>query len=728
MHRPLGLSLAITAAVWAIAATRWIATESVVPWDSKNQFYAFLRFLAACFSAGDLPFWNPYHYAGHPSIADPQSFIFLPVFVLWAMLDPVPSMRAFDIVVLSHLLAGGAALVISGRRSAWPPSACVLAAVIFMFGGAAAARLQHTGIIVSYGLFPVALLTMSLALERGSKAIAVAFAVIAASIALCRNQVALLLCAVLLASAVAIVLEAPQPARFLRQRWSVLATMALIGAGLIAVPMVLTIQFAALSNRPIETLSEALRGSLHPVNLATLAAADVFGTHHHYWGPSISTLHEVGLTDDSTNYLFIGATSTLILIWLSIMNGGLWGRGRRLISAFLMFSFLFMLGRYTPFYGFLFEHVPGIALFRRPSDASFVFQVAAAILIGHALSDYVRHGVGPPRWLTVCSTMAVVLGISAGAIWFSDRTGHALAAVREIAGSSAIAAGAVVILVIGRHTTRRRWAATIVAILGVAELLWWNPASRLNAEPRALYSVLEKPTGEDAEAIEILEKALAADHRAGSYPRIEVLGMGGPWQNLAIVRGWEAINGYNPLRIGHYDRLVVPGEENWDMSHRQFPPSFDSYNSSLARALGLTYLVLGKPMNKLASTPDSETEILKAGPNIWIYRLTGALPRAKLVEEQTVDDETGIQVLSVRPGRVTLRVHSRAGGLLVLHDPFYPGWVIEGDYPASIKPAEELFRSVSVGPGEHTLNFRFVPFSWFNLRAALRTILPIIAR
>ena len=39
---------------------------------------------------------------------------------------------------------------------------------------------------------------------------------------------------------------------------------------------------------------------------------------------------------------------------------------------------------------------------------------------------------------------------------------------------------------------------------------------------------------------------------------MEVVGVSGPWQNLAMTRGLEATNGYNPLRIGWYDRLVSP--------------------------------------------------------------------------------------------------------------------------------------------------------------------------
>src|SRR5215831_20357729 len=77
--------------IWVLAASRWIVTDTVVPWDSKNQFYAFFRFMAAAIDSGATPFWNPYHYGGHPSVADPQSLIFAPAFLLWALFDPAPS-------------------------------------------------------------------------------------------------------------------------------------------------------------------------------------------------------------------------------------------------------------------------------------------------------------------------------------------------------------------------------------------------------------------------------------------------------------------------------------------------------------------------------------------------------------------------------------------------------------------------------------------------------------
>jgi hypothetical protein len=345
-----------------------------------------------------------------------------------------------------------------------------------------------------------------------------------------------------------------------------------------------------------------------------------------------------------------------------------------------------------------------------------------------------------------------MIAVVGSAVVFSARTGHALDAAREVLVASAVMLVAVLILLGARQRRARMVAATLVTLLGVAELLWWNTASRLNAENRSNYAVLEAPTGAEADAIALLENAIAVDHQRGVRPRVEVVGLGGAWQNLAMVRGWEATNGYNPLRIGWYDRLVSPGEENWSAVYRRFPPSFDNYDGALARALGLTYLVMGQPLDKLPGlkTPPA-AELLLPGPPIWIYRLPGAMPRALLyrwseadaagamqnrsADLSTIDiqmaydrsislpsseDDGVVKIESSSPGSVEFVTTSTADSLLVLHDPYYPGWIAEVDgKPAAMLRAALLFRAVVVPAGSHRVAFRFEPFALSNLAAAL---------
>jgi hypothetical protein len=741
------MSATLVSTIWLGALLRWSVKDAVVPWDSKNQFYAFFRFLSETLHSGAWPFWNPYHYGGHPSVADPQSLTFSPVFVLWGAIDRFPTMRAFDIVVQAHLLAGALAMVIIGWRARWPVASCVLAGTLFMLGGPASARLQHTGIILSYSMFPLALLLLQLALERRSHLLALAFALVAVNIALGRNQAALLLCALLLSAAVTEITGAEQPLRYLRERASVLLLMAGMGTALLIVPLLLTMEFAALSNRPSEALSDALRGSLYPANFATVAIADIFGTHAAYWGPGAATLAETDLTDDSQNYLFVGAVPSLLLLWFGVAGHRAWQPGRRLMAGALAICCLFMLGRYTPFYSLAFRFIPGIDLFRRPTDASFVFLIAIAFVAGHSLADYARNGLPRLRPLSALLALMVSLAVIGSAIAFSARTAHAPEATRKAMTALAVMLAAGVFLFAMRRERTRAPAAAVIAFVAVAELLWWNTAFRLNAEPWNRYAVLQAPSGKDAAAIALLENSIAADHGRGDYPRVEVLGLDGPWQNLAMVRGWEAINGYNPLRIGVYDRLVLPGEQNWNVSERQFPPSFSNYDAPLAKALGLSYLVLGSPLQNvsgLSALPPSET--LLAGPPVWIYRIPGALPRVSMVNEPEAEttrldrtpsdaaeqDEPKIE--SSMPGRLGVLTRSTADGFLLVHDLYYPGWVAEVDgRQAPIIQADLLFRAVKIPAGAHHVTFRFAPFSLENLKVALgmalgrRTMAPTAA-
>jgi hypothetical protein len=62
-----------------------------------------------------------------------------------------------------------------------------------------------------------------------------------------------------------------------------------------------------------------------------------------------------------------------------------------------------------------------------------------------------------------------------------------------------------------------------------------------------------------------------------------------------------------------------------------------------------------------------------------------------------------------RPEKVVLQTNDPAGGLLVLTDADYPGWMATIDgHPLPIYPANGLFRSVFVPPGNHEIVFEFI--------------------
>lgn len=756
------LPLVVIAAIWLAADLRWIATDTVVPWDSKNQFYAFFRFIAAEIHSGHLPLWNPYHYGGHPSVADPQSLLFAPSFVLWGLLDPAPSLRAFDLIIFAHLLVGGLAIAVIGYRARWPAVACVLAAAVFMFGGAAAGRLQHTGQILSYAEFPPALLFLQLALQRRSIWFAVAFAATAAILTLGRNQTALMLSYLLIAAVIAEIAAAEQPLKFLRTRIPVLLSMAVVGIALVGPPLLLTVQFADLSNRVTESLSDAYLGSLYPPDFANLTVANVFGTFtDNGWAPGGDLMPQLIFTDESFNYLFVGWAPIVLLLWFGVVGRGAWRHGRRLLTIALVVAVLYMLGRYTPFFALAYKLVPGVAEYRRPVDANFMFDAALALLAGHLVTDYIRDGLPPRRPIAMALCVAMMMAALAAGVIYSFGFGHGWPSLVNVLTVAPIGLVVMAVLALARTAQERTLAAIGVTAIAVAELLCWNVAFRLNAEPRQWYAALEQPRGAEAHAFAVVKTLMRADHSKGERPRVELLGLGGPEQNTMMVQRIESISGYNPMRIGRTDRLVALAESNWLVNLRDFPPTFSSWDSPLAHALGLEYLMLGAPLDQIPNLQHIPVaEMLLAGPPVWIYRLPDTLPRVtfsdhvRIVDSEATDrsghllnpPESGSVLIDGRTppshsyvagavshdacivawtiNQVDIEANSADGGVLVLHDPYYPGWVATVDgRQVPILRADVLFRGVEVPPGHHHVRFTYEPFSLGNLEDAFARLL-----
>jgi hypothetical protein len=772
-------ALAATLAVWAVAASLWPLTGSVVPWDSKNHFYPMLRFLAAALADGELPLWNPFHFSGHPAVADPQSLLFTPTMMLFGWLVPAPSMQLFDVVVFAHLLPGAIGILGLFSRRSWAWQGAVVAAAIFMLGGSASARLQHTGIMFGYGCFPLALWLLEEALARRSYRFSTAFAVVASFMVIGRDQVAFLAGVSLMAYVAYAAAVSERPLAFLKERAGVLAFAGLIGAALLAVPVLLTLQFLTTSTRPSFGFGVAAMGSLPPESLATILFGDIFGSlrwTYDYWGPDWHSVTEGTWTDRATNYLFAGTAPALLLVWHGVAGGRLFARELRFFLLLLAVSVLYALGRYTPVFSVVFDALPGVALYRRPADATFLINVGLAISAGYLVHRFLRDGnpslaalrrSSIAAFFVVVAVGLVLAAISSGLL-FAVRAEKLAPAGREVVmGLAAAFALAWCLVAAGRGPRSRTYLAAGLLLVTGGELVWRHAASAMNAEPAERYAVFGTMSPEQRAGLSLLQRELAERKAAGEQPRVEVLGLGGAWQNASMVFGLEDTIGYNPLRLSDYEKAIGPGENAVDPNLRQFPGTFRGYRCRLATLLGLEYLVLDRPFDKLPRHfPRLHSAKLIYGTgSMWIYRLESVAPRAYLASQAApVDSEAVLaeaetpefdrrttalveqdQIATLSPdrlardngtepepaaGSVTIREYRRnsvvldvqadRGGIVVLHDIFYPGWEasVDGER-ATILRTNLLFRGVEVGPGRHVVEFHFRPLAPGNLLATV---------
>jgi hypothetical protein len=763
----------------AIAALLWWRSGMVVPWDSKNHFYPMFRFLAGALSRGEWPIWNPYHFGGHPAVADPQSLLFTPTMVIFAALLPNASMEQFDVVILLHLLFGGCGMLALFRYHRWHPLGAILAALIFMLGGTASSRLQHTGMVISYAFFPFALLCLEIALETKKIRFGLAFTALAVLLALGRDQVAFLLCLALIGMGAAIALRRRNRLAWLRERLLLLAIITTGAIALLAIPTLLTLQFLGASNRPGIAFGVAAAGSLAPVNFLTMLAPNVFGSldgNYDYWGPGYETMAEADWTDRAVNYLFIGTLPLLLIVWHGIAGGRLWAKPMRSIVVAVVLAVLYALGHYTPVFEFIFDHLPGVSLYRRPADGAFLLNVLFALAAGYLLHHFVGRGLPtlarfkrlPVAAITVVAMLPV--GICSG-LSFATNAQQWHQSLFEIGLAALIAISGGALLVLGAQSKRRPMAAALLVLVSGAELLWRNAASSLNAEPASRYSVYGELTATEQAGFDALRADISASQERGSHPRVEILGGVGAWQNASMVLGLENTLGYNPLRIADYERAVGPGENASDPNLRHFPGTFRGYKCKLAALLGLEYLLLDRPLTRLPRHfPRPRAVQLYAGHGMYIYKLGTAAPRAYLATTVTpvnsqdvltehalpefdrahevLIDETSLPLIKsnygatygadAAPGAdahvtiaayhnesVWIEVDTDRAGVVVLHDLYYPGWEVSVD--GKIQPilrANLLFRGVEVPAGHHLVEFKFRPFSISNLVHALATLRP----
>lgn len=723
---------AFTLLAWLVYALHWPLTGTVIPWDAKDFYYPMLRALAAARADGDSGFWTSFLYSGQDLAADPQSWLFVPGFRLLAELNGAPSMMLVDQVQLLHLLLGGFGVLLLLRALGLAPAAGLMAALVFMFGGVAASRLQHSLMTVSYAYLPWALWLLHHTLRGESLRrrlwASAAFGLVGGFMALDRDQTAFLNCWLLIGAAL----------WWLRGHWgrtALLLPAALIGAMLLAVPTLLTLDALAGSTRPEIGYELAAYGSQQPASLLTLLAPDMFGNlSGGYWGPGQlpwMALAPFGndWTDETTNYLYIGALPLALLVMGAVRRGA-WPAGSWLFVAGALFALLYALGAFTPAFRLFYDWLPGVSLYRRPNDAAFLFNAMLALLVGAATQRWLQRPQDISRHRLLLAGAALILALIA-AVWLMARFDR-WSAMPLLSGLIALALAFALL--------RWRQALPLLCLLAATDLIARNAAAPFNAYPAASYPAYSAQGAELAQAIKARLGSDEAPYRA------EIFGLGGDWQNAPMVHGIEQTLGYDPLRRADYVAATGAYQNN-HQAVRRIGELFTGYDSPLARLLGISLVATGRPMEETLP-PEARGSLRFVGKtgDAFLYENPTALPRVMVVgrAEPDVgqplpnDPENRVLIVGLQSplGEAgpagTARILSRSrdewriavemdrGGYLLLNELAHPAWQASvGGRDLTVLRANRLFRAVALPAGSHTLVWHFRPFARERLTDAV---------
>lgn len=748
---------------WLVLAWPWLSGRVTIPWDAKAQFLPQIQFLADSFARGESPFWNPYVFSGHPQVADPQSMIFSPPFLILAAFNAQPSAWAVDATVFVTILTGGLALIAWFRDRGWHAAGAVIAALAFGFGAAMSWRIQHTGQVLSLAMLPLVLLALDRALDerrRGKILYGLGAGIVAAAIVLGRDQVALLIVYLLAAYALWRIASDGAPVAALMRAIAPLGAGTFAGLALIAIPILLTLALAGQSNRPEIDLIGAGRGSLHPASIITLFAPDVFGStgsSWDYWGAPSYAWHErwgqTGLVlAQNMGQLYLGAIPALLIL-LGLGSGVLFRREIVFFTAALGVMTVYAFGWFTPLFALAHGYLPGVSLFRRPADAVFLMGFCGAIVAGytaHVLFTVAAERTAKPNWSAGIAVAAgVTLAAFAAAIILAVRMDHVGVAIHPLTISAVIVtiAAAVIADAAWLYPIRPVLAASIMIGATVADLAIQNAPGGATGLPPSTYAMLD-PTAPN-ETIAILKAKTSERASSTRRDRVELVGLGFASPNAAMTHRLESTLGYNPVRLGLYSRAIGAGDTVGRVEDRKFSPMFPSYKSKLADLLGLAYIATSVPLATL--DPQAKPEdfpLVAQTAEGYIYANPRALPRAVFAASAapadfdtilntgtwpdtdltatvllSPDDEREAGLIATRGHgkvaittyantKVEVEVESTRGGFVVLNDLWHPWWkaTLDGE-PVGVLRANVLVRAVRVPQGRHIVTFTFAPIA-----------------
>jgi hypothetical protein len=687
------------------------------------QFVPWRQFALSTLLQGHIPLWNPLVGLGAPLLANYQSALLYPpnwlqgaVGVAWGQ----------ALLVLLHLVWAGAGMVYLCRRLGLSWLAGTVSAVAFSLSGYLVARSGFLSINAAVAWLPWIIAAVDRLVGAESAEARSAPDVWAmpavAGIYACQwlaghAQVAwytLLLSLLWAAWKGSKVLD--------RRGWVRVGErlgLALVLGFCLAAPQILpTIEFMAHSQRATAVARDlAMTYSFWPWRLSGLLAPGLFGSpvSGDFWGYG-------NFWEDA---IYIGVAPTCLAFaaaWRGIRGKGIMPSLVRWLLGVSLVSLLIALGKNTPVFPFLYDHVPTFSLFQAPTRWTLWLVFALSLLAAIGVDDW---GVAQGRglyWLRLGTAGAVAVGLGAGVAAFTLQGLH-MSFVRATALSGLWLAATGVLALTLRKSPGQLWKAALVGVV-VADLtfagLGLNPFGPpdLYAPPSALS--LRLPAGtrlymaKDVEYRFKYETAFRFDTFSPPLDFGEVRDAGLP--NSPLTAGLPSANNFDPILPARYGAWMATLA---DMSPQQQSIWLDAMDVGLAAQQsdpqGIPTYVPRTPMGRAwfvkgAQGASSPTEALQLVVDPAFDPKNSAIIEGDIgpsVESTSAAGSASVTHAS-NPNALEVLTSSDTGGWVVVSAMSYPGWEAQVDgRPVDLYPADYIFSAVKVPAGAHLILLRY---------------------
>jgi hypothetical protein len=686
--------------------------------------------------AGELPVWTPRLYTGFPMGPDPLSLL------LFVALPPA---LALGWLIAFLLVVAAIGTYLLARHLGASRSGAFLAGFAYAWSGFFVCQLRHLGVIGTVAYFPLALFCLE---KAGAGGVGVARAAEVSA----RRRLAWLV-AFGAVFGIQVLAGFPQSAYISALVYAALVVARayrLLARDHRGIPA--RRRFAPAATLALGALAAVTAGAL--VGMVTVlplwelgsvsdrsgAGGWQWATHFAYWPPNVLTFFVPYFNGDISNvtytgnsifwedYGYVGLATVLLALLIAGVRVRDFVSGRSAASdldarrkehdfvvAFwalaAVVGFGLVLGPALPLYRLAFELVPGLATFRFPTRFLFVVELGIALLGGLGLTFVqrlvARRTPAERRRLVAALVGLVVVSATVADLVYNNQRQNPLADAGRWLATPATAS-----------IIRRSGEPGRVFAPGSRQrhLEVFRDSRGWSGDLRLYYSHREflQPDSN------LLHGIATLDGYAGIAPRWTV----------------DLIGDHN--RFGLIDRLY-----RVDATGLRTSPGFFDW----LEALSVRWIIV-------RGTVDSDrAQLAGAAEGARVYRLPGALPRARIVQRArivasmdevrrltaagqfdprrevllhdpaaarivasldraAVDGEAAgsARIVVDRATDVVIEANAPRGGLLVLADTFYPGWQATVDgREAPILRANVVQRAVALTPGTHRVVFTFRP-------------------
>jgi hypothetical protein len=774
-----------------------LLTGKVIFWGTPAlQFIPWREFGWELLSKGQLPLWNPLSGMGAPLIANYQSAFFYPPNwiegIFWALGGVAWQAWSQTLLVLLHLIWAGTGATLLLRRLGAGILGQTVAGMAFGCSGYLVARAGFISINAAVAWLPWILLGSWMVITHPHSRIALFGLASVLALQLLAGHAQIVWYSYLLAglwigfwswqnaccsSAISRSKSLAWQSHSIKiiteilAGWVRVGTAILMAAGLAAVQLLPTAEYLIQSQRAAAVDFElAMTYSFWPWRIIGIFASNLFGNpaHGNYWGYA-------NFWEDA---LYIGLLPALLALsvllrpghWPNLQEQGdpnHWSERPlesrktrqslvRFLGLILLIGFGLALGKNTPLFPWLYQHIPTFNMFQAPARFLIWVEICLVLLAGMGIDRWRRPEKRALYWTRLATAGGFAVTLGAGLAWYFMNASRAQPAIAlsaigatALAGLWGLLVGVLSLLAPEARTPlselyqsrqQRIWIWSVICMVGLDLVIagWGlNPAIDL-----AFYS--QRPTSVEAISRQLDNQRLYLpledenELKFKRYFRFDTFDPGEDWHamraalvpNLNMLDRVASANNFDPLLSGRYVRwmeflaLAKPEiQADWlNLMGVSVVETVDNYSPGGVRFDQPAVVDTGSASK---SNP-SRVRVVPCAHFVADSEAAWQLMVGQLAE---FSHEVVIENGSANPGVIcqdsgmvsiepvmdiatalSVRVENSAPGWLVLADQWYPGWYgsVDGQ-PVEIHRANFLFRAVQLAAGSHLVEFRYQP-------------------